>query len=61
MHSDDPAADDPVPSPPHPFSYVTIRLTADEFERVARAARAGGLSVPEYARQAVIHTADREA
>jgi hypothetical protein len=64
MSSDDPTAPDPmpgapepVPSPPHPYSYVTIRLTAAEFERVARAARAAGQTVPDFARQAVVSRA----
>ena len=47
-------ADAAVPSAPHPYSYVTIRLTAAEFEQVARAARAAGQTLPEYGREAIL-------
>jgi hypothetical protein len=43
-----PNAGDPVPAAPHPYSYVTIRFTAEEFERVARAAQSAGLTLPEF-------------
>ena len=54
MSSDDPGAPEPAPSPPHPYSYVTVRLTAAEFERVARAAQAAGQTVPDFAREAIL-------
>ena len=68
MSSDDPGLTGPapgegesVPAEPHPYSYVTIRLTADEFVGVAQAARAAGQTVPEFARAVVVSTAARDS
>jgi hypothetical protein len=44
----DPSAGDPIPAAPHPYSYVTLRFTAEEFEQVARAARTAGQTLPDF-------------
>lgn len=55
MSSDDPRAPAPdpgagglIPAAPHPYAYVTIRFTAEEFERVVRAAQAAGQTLTEF-------------
>ena len=61
MSHDDPPASVPAtgqeaanPTTPHPYSYLTVRFTAVEFEQVARAAQAAGLTMPEFARAALL-------
>jgi len=61
MSGDDPRAAQPqdanepsVPVAPHPYAYVTVRLTIAEFEQVAAAARAAGQSLPDYVHDAAI-------
>ena len=43
-----------VPVAPHPYAYVTVRLTAAEFDRVAAAARAAGQTLPEFVHDAAV-------
>ena len=50
----DAGAPDSVPPVPHPYCYLTLRLTVAEFEQVAGAARAASLTVPEYGREALV-------
>ena len=61
MSHDDPTAPSPGtgpqeanPATPHPYSYVTIRFTAAEFEQIARAARAAGQTLPEFGHAALL-------
>ncbi|HZS01984.1 MAG TPA: hypothetical protein VFE37_24925 [Chloroflexota bacterium] len=49
--------EDSVPAAPHPYSYVTIRLTAEEFELVACAARAAAQTLPDFAHAALLAAA----
>jgi uncharacterized protein (DUF1778 family) len=52
-----PGEGDSIPAAPHLYSYVTIRLTAEEFERVARAAQAAGQTLPEFGHAAILAAA----
>jgi hypothetical protein len=52
-----PGDEDSIPAAPHPYSYLTIRLTAEEFEQVARAARAAGQTLPAFGRAVIIAAA----
>ncbi|HEY7067872.1 MAG TPA: hypothetical protein VII06_40830 [Chloroflexota bacterium] len=68
MSSDDPRAARPedaeapsVPVTPHPYAYVTVRLTAAEFDQVAAAARAAGQTLPEFVYDAAIARASPDA
>ena len=42
------------PSVPHPFSYLTIAFTTDEFDLLSAAARLVGQTLVEFVREAAL-------